>query len=121
MNELNVNEKKLTSPSNIAEGFNGFFSNIGPNLAEEIGRTDCNFRQYIKKTESEFAAFKAVAVHNVCHLLCQLSGSKATGVDNISSRIIKITATIITARMRSRYKNGSQNILNITIDQFLLF
>ena len=41
----------------------------------------------------------AVAVHNVCHLLCQLSGSKATGVDKISSKIIKIAAPIISSSL----------------------
>jgi hypothetical protein len=30
---------KLTSPNDIAEGFNTFFSNIGPNLDEKIGST----------------------------------------------------------------------------------
>ena len=99
VNELNVRERKLTSPSDIAEDFNDFFSKIGPNLAEEIGTTDCNFRQYIKKSESEFAALKAVYVRNVCHLLCQLSGSKATGVDKISSKIIKIAAPIISSSL----------------------
>jgi hypothetical protein len=36
----------LTSPNDIAEGFNTFFSNIGPNLAEKIGSTECHFKDY---------------------------------------------------------------------------
>ena len=37
VNELNVNDMKLTSPNDIADGSNTFFSNIGPNLDEKIG------------------------------------------------------------------------------------
>jgi hypothetical protein len=33
VNELNLDQNNLTSPKNIAEGFNDYFSNIGPNLA----------------------------------------------------------------------------------------
>ena len=74
VNELNVNDMKLTSPNDIAEGFNTFFSNIGPNLAEKIGSTECHFKDYLDKTNSEFTAFKSVSVNHVCLLLRELSG-----------------------------------------------
>ena len=87
---------KLTSPNDIAEGFNTFFSNIGPNLAEKIGSTECHFKDYLDKTNSEFTAFKSVSVNHVCLLLRELSGSKATGLDKISSKIIyNIAAPLI--------------------------
>jgi hypothetical protein len=34
--KLNVNEENLTSPEEIAEGFNNYFSNIGPDLAKIV-------------------------------------------------------------------------------------
>ena len=86
---------KLTSPNDIAEGFNTFFSNIGPNLAEKIGSTECLFKDYLDKTNSEFTAFKSVSVNHVCHLLRELSGSKATDLDKISNKIINIAAPLI--------------------------
>ena len=97
VNELNVNERKLTDFNDIAEGFNDFFSNIGPNLVEKIGTSGCNFQQYINKTESEFAAFKEVNLDKVYRLLCELSCSKATGIDKISSKIIKIAFPVISS------------------------
>jgi hypothetical protein len=36
VNELNVAEQNLTSPEDIAEGFNEYCSNIGPDLARKI-------------------------------------------------------------------------------------
>ena len=95
VNELNLNGIKLTSPDEISEGFNTFFSNIGPNLAEEISTPGCHSKDFLDKTNSEFAAFQSVTVSHVCLLLRELSGSKATGLDKISSKIIKIAAPLI--------------------------
>ena len=95
VNELNINDMKLTKPNDIAEGFNTFFSNIGPSLAEEIGTAECHFKDYLDRTNSEFTAFQSVTVNRVCQLLCELPGSKATGLDKISDKIIKLAAPII--------------------------
>ena len=48
VNELDIDEKKLTNPKDIAEGFNEYFSNIGPNLADKIDSTDSHFQEYLK-------------------------------------------------------------------------
>ena len=44
VNELNINNNKITCPREIAESFNDFFSEIGPNLAQEIGTSNSNFQ-----------------------------------------------------------------------------
>jgi hypothetical protein len=36
VNELNLDQNNLTSPEDIAEGFNDYFSNIGPDLPSKI-------------------------------------------------------------------------------------
>ncbi|CAB4014635.1 Hypothetical predicted protein [Paramuricea clavata] len=74
VNELNLNGIKLTSPDEISEGFNTFFSNIGPNLAEEISTPGCHSKDFLDKTNSEFTAFQSVTVSHVCLLLRELSG-----------------------------------------------
>ena len=77
------------------EGFNEYFSNIGPDLANEIDMSNCNFETYVKETKSEFAAFQPKTVSEIFNLLCGLSGQKATGIDKISCKIIKIAAPAI--------------------------
>ena len=79
VNELKLNEVNLTSP----EDFNDYFSNIGPKLAQSIGNFNCNFEDYIKKTDSKFCFFKTVENSKV-----QIS--KAIGVNKISGKILKI-------------------------------
>ena len=44
---------------------------------------------------SEFAAFQPVTASNVCHLLHGRSNNKATGIDKICSKIIKLAAPVI--------------------------
>ena len=132
VNELNVGEQNLTSPEDIAEGFNEYFSNIGPDLASKIDYSNSNFETYVKIAQSEFAAFQPVTVSHVSHLLHGLSNNKATGIDKISSKIIKLAAPVISdsltlifnqaitlssfpdewkvARVMPLYKNGQRSI-----------
>ena len=49
----------------------------------------------LKHAKSEFAAFQPVTVSRICCLLNGLSGNKATGIDKISCKIIKIAAPAI--------------------------
>jgi hypothetical protein len=86
---------------------------------------------YTKSAESEFAAFQPVTVSHVCRLLHGLFSNKATGIDKIFCKIIKIVAPAISdsltfifnqaitlssfpnewklARVISLYKNGHRN------------
>jgi hypothetical protein len=95
VNELNAGEQNLTSPEDIAEGFNEYFANIGLDLASKIDSSNSNFETYLKNAQSEFAAFRLVNVSHVSHLLHGFSNKKATGIDKICSKIIKLAAPVI--------------------------
>ena len=95
VNELTVGNNKLTCPEDIAEGFNEYFSNIGPDLSSRIDSSNYNFETYIKNDKSEFAAFQPVTVSQISHFSHGLSGNKATGIDKISCKIIKLAAPVI--------------------------
>ena len=132
INELCVGENNFTNHEDIAEGFNEYFSNIGPNLASNIDSSNYNFETHVKNAKSEFAAFQHVTVSHVSHLLHGLSSNKATGIDKISCKIIKLATPVISdsltlifnqaitlssfpdewkiARVIPLYKNGQCNI-----------
>ena len=132
VNELTVGNNKLTYPEDIAEGFNEYFSNIGPDLSSRIDSSNYYFETYIKNAKSEFAAFQPVTVSQISHLLHGLSGNKAAGIDKISCKIIKLAAPVISdslilifnqavtlssfpdewkiARVVPLYKNGQRSI-----------
>ena len=86
-----------------------------------------SIKDYIKNVNSDFTAFKPVTITQICSLLSQLSGSKATGLDKISNKIIKNAAPIISdsltyifnqainnewkiARVIPLFKNGHRNL-----------
>ena len=71
------------------------FQTLVQNLATKIDSSNFNFESYVKNTKSEFAAFKPVVVSHVHRLLLGLSNNNATGIDKISSKIIKIAAPVI--------------------------
>ena len=63
-----MGESTLNDPQDIAEGFNEYFSNIGPDLASKIDTSSCNFKAYVKKATSEFAAFQPTTVNDIIHV-----------------------------------------------------
>ena len=95
VNELKLGDNSLTNPKDIAEGFNDYFSSIGPNLANQNDNTNFDFETYVMKVESEFTAFQPVTINQVYKLLTGLPSNKATGDDKISSKIIKVASPAI--------------------------
>ena len=47
INELEFEDKKLTDPTKIAEGFNKFFAEIGPKLSENIEDIDSCLDEFV--------------------------------------------------------------------------
>ena len=54
-----------------------------------------NFETYVKIATSEFAAFQHTTVDNVYQLLSRISSNKATGIDKISCKMIRMAAPAI--------------------------
>ena len=51
INELCVGESNLPNHKDIAESFNEYFSNIGPNLASIIDYSTYNFETHVKNVK----------------------------------------------------------------------
>ena len=99
VNELKVNDANLTSPGEIAEAFNTYFSNVGPILANSMADSSVSFEQFVKPIQSKMLHFKLVPYSKVLNLLNSLSKSKATGLDKISGKILKAAASSIASSL----------------------
>ena len=88
----------LICPEDIAEGFNEYFSNIGPDLSSKIDPSNYNFGT-ISKMLNQNLLRSNILLSTKSHLLHALSAIKATGIDNISCKIIKFTATVISGSL----------------------
>ena len=109
----------LTSPGEIAEAFNTYFSNVGPTLANSMADSSVSFEQFVKPTQSKMLRFKLVPYSKVLGLLNSLSKSKATGLGKISGKTLKAAAcsiassltyifnhALISCHFPSEWKNG---------------
>ena len=57
LKKLEFEDKKLTNPTEIAEGFNKFFAEIGPKLSENIEDIDTCFDEFVNQSISATLVF----------------------------------------------------------------
>ena len=94
VSEINIGDQTFSSPGDIAEAFNRHFANIGENLARKIPETDIDPLSYLDRTDKSFA-FEQIETHKVSKLLNKIDSKKATGLDKIPSKLLKLAADIV--------------------------
>ena len=72
-----------------AEGFNEFFVNLGPNLANLIPESDKTFNHYLKDAVYEKFVFSNLTPEIVLESVNKLKTKNSEGKDNISSKLLK--------------------------------
>ena len=103
----------ITNPEDIADYMNKHFAAIGPNLASKIQVNEDNITptEFLTEKDSSFN-LKKVEASSVLKSLTRVKINKATGIDKISNKILKIAAPVI-------YKNLTDLFnLSITSDVF---
>ena len=78
----------------MAEVFNDFFATIGLNLASEIQPSTIEPEFYLQPTDTTFF-LKTPSPSTVCKLLNQLDAKKATGLDRIPCKLLKLSSSIV--------------------------
>ena len=89
INELEFEDKKLTDPTEIAEGFNKFFAEIGPKLSENIEDIDTCFDEFVNQSISGNFSFQKISPSLVSSHLRKLCMRKATRLDTVSARLLR--------------------------------
>ena len=106
VNELKINDSKITSNEEITNAFNEYFTNIGPSLANSIDESNTSFKTFVKSAESKMDRFRLVSVGKVVKLLKGLSNCKAAGLDKISGKILKVAANTIAPSLTHIFNHG---------------
>ena len=88
--ELKLNGNSITNSHELSNAFNDHFSTTGTKLANEVPLvTDgSSYADYIVSSNNKFI-FSPISSSNVFSLLNKLSKSKATGLNNISAKLIR--------------------------------
>ena len=89
INELEFQDKKLTDPTEIAEGFIKFFAEIGPKLSENIKDIDACFDEFVNQSISGSFSFQQISPSLISSHLCKLCTRKVTGLDTVSPRLLR--------------------------------
>ena len=81
----------VTDKNTIANKFNRYFTNIGPELAEKITPPGCDksFKNYLKKRTACQFEFKQVTVEMVDKIFDKVKSKTSTGIDGLSNKLIK--------------------------------
>ena len=98
VSELSVNENVISDSKDLAEAFNDYFITIGPKLAAEYDNDSCDNNETAINSTSHSRArfeFSPILVDSVASTLNGLKASKATGLDKIPAKILKLSSNII--------------------------
>ena len=87
--------KTITGSKNIAEGFNDFFANIGPELANSIPPSTVEFSSYLGESIKNNFTFCKVTPGLILETGEKIKSKSSCGPDNISSKLLKIILPII--------------------------
>ena len=79
----------------MAEVSNEHFTNIAQVLAQEVPAAEVNPEFYLSYTDKAFC-LKTPSLYVVFNFLRKIDKKKATGLDTISSKLLKMAASIVT-------------------------
>ena len=113
--------------------FNEHFTSISPSLAENIDNNKCDYSQFDHRVDRSFH-FQPVSSSQVYKFLNSLPVCKATGIDKISTKGLKLAVPVVSeslaqifnkllvshvfptkwkvAQVNALHKRGSRNILD---------
>lgn len=109
INEIKTDSNVLTDKNLIANKLNDYFVNIGPSLALEVEEDHRTFAGETNVTDSEcntIFRFSDISVDQVLNNLKQLIVSKATGIDKIPAKVLKISADIVAPSLTSIFNQS---------------
>ena len=101
MNELLVDRTSVSDPKSIADAFNDYFISIGWRQAAEYVDESCSnvdnqpINYNINQSSDTFFKLSPISVDSVASTLTGLKACKATGLDKIPAKILKLSANII--------------------------
>lgn len=94
VSQIKSGNQVLTFPADIAEAFNNHFTTIGQSLAHEIRTVDIDPLFYVKPANRVFS-FGRINVQTVTKLVKGIDGGKATGLDKIPCKLLKLAADVV--------------------------
>ena len=92
--EIQVDNRTISTSGDMAEAFNEHFTNIVQVLAQEVPVAEVNPEFYLSYTDKAFC-LNTPSLDVVFNLSRKIDKKKATGLDMIPSKLLKMAASIV--------------------------
>ena len=92
---FNSSGRSITDPTDIANEFCKYFTNIGPNLANRIPTVNSTYNSFLTDRVRESIFLKPTNIAELTEICQSLKSGKASGCDDMSMQVIKNTFEII--------------------------
>ena len=87
--EMKIGDKIEKESQIVAEEFNKYFVNIGPNLAKDIASPQKQFHTFLRDPNSKSLFLNPTNEQEVMNIIKQLKNKSSFGFDNISNNLLK--------------------------------
>ena len=96
-NSFIYNENTIADKTAIANTFNSYFTNIGPNLANQIkNSTNKTFRFYLNGNHNNVFNFQLINEETISKTIDDMHTKASCGFYGISSRLLKLIKPVLT-------------------------
>lgn len=95
ISQLKTDQGSVSSSNEIAEIFNNYFSSIGNILASKLNHIPNGYRDYLLSPNAKSIFIDPVTNNEVYNTIMSLSQSNSTGSDDLTSKALQLSASII--------------------------
>ena len=86
--KLVIEKKEVTEIKDIAEKFNNFFTNVGPNIAKKVPNSSNSFTSFLNQTHSIMEK-NSLSINELKETFFSLKTNKSPGYDDINFNVAK--------------------------------
>ena len=86
--KLVIEKKEVTEIKDIAEEFNNFFTNVGPNLAKKVPNSSNSITSFLNETRSIMEK-NSLSINELKEAFFLLKTNKSPGYDDINFNVVK--------------------------------
>ena len=106
--QFNDDARKVTGNFDIANGFNRFFSNIGPALARNIPKGNTTFTNYLNQKVEESIFLNPVTDEEIIEIVKDAKTKYSKDHDSIDMSLVKLVIPYIVKPLKHIFNNSLQ-------------
>ena len=109
INKILHNGEMIDERHVIPDVMNDYFCNIGLNLQQRLPTSNINFKRYLPEKVVNSFYLSPVNQDDVCLEITKMNPRKATGPDDISSKLVQLCPNIFASNLTKIYNNAIAN------------